>query len=56
MLGFRAILCNTILCIGYATVSTDGQNFDIQIPEWREAGRDRIFPAKLSAANRQRPE
>jgi DNA invertase Pin-like site-specific DNA recombinase len=56
MLWFRAILCNTILCIGYARVSTDGQNLNIQIHEWREAGRDRIFPEKLSAANRQRPE
>jgi DNA invertase Pin-like site-specific DNA recombinase len=56
MLWFRDIICKTIMYIGYARVSTDDQNLDIQIHELREAGCARIFQEKLSGANRQRPE
>ena len=42
--------------IGYARVSTDDQNLDIQIHELKQAGCDKIFQEKLSGANRQRPE
>ena len=42
--------------IGYARVSTEDQNLDIQTHALRQAGCDRIFQEKLSGAHRQRPE
>jgi DNA invertase Pin-like site-specific DNA recombinase len=44
-----------IMYIGYARVSTDDQNLDIQIHELKQAGCDKIFQEKLSGVNRQRP-
>lgn len=45
-----------IMYIGYARVSTEDQNLNIQIHELKQAGCDKIFQEKLSGANRQRPE
>jgi DNA invertase Pin-like site-specific DNA recombinase len=41
--------------IGYARVSTDDQNLDLQIDALRLAGCERIFREKKSGASRQRP-
>lgn len=42
--------------IGYARVSTNDQNLDIQIDALTQAGCEKIFREKLSGANRRRPE
>jgi DNA invertase Pin-like site-specific DNA recombinase len=42
--------------IGYARVSTEDQNLDIQLLALRQAGARKIFQEKLSGAQRQRPE
>jgi len=59
MLWFRNIICNSfflIMYIGYARVSTDDQNLDIQVQALGQAGCDNVFQEKLSGVNRQRPE
>jgi DNA invertase Pin-like site-specific DNA recombinase len=42
--------------IGYARVSTDGQDLERQRVYLKEVGCTRIFEEKLSGANRDRPE
>jgi len=42
--------------IGYARVSTQEQNLDLQLQALRQAGCKRIFREKVSRASRQRPE
>ncbi|WP_143491014.1 recombinase family protein, partial [Pseudomonas sp. Bc-h] len=42
--------------IGYARVSTDDQNLDIQLASLQEAGCERVFKEKLSGASMARPE
>lgn len=42
--------------IGYARVSTDDQNLDLQRTALADAGCTRIYEEKLSGANRNRPE
>jgi DNA invertase Pin-like site-specific DNA recombinase len=45
-----------IMYIGYARVSTDDQNLDIQLRALEQVGYKKLFQEKLSGANRQRPE
>ena len=42
--------------IGYARVSTEDQNLDIQVNALKQAGCKILFQEKLSGAHRQRPE
>jgi|SRR5579871_905172 len=42
--------------IGYARVSTDDQNLEVQLQVLENAGCKRIFQEKVSGAHRQRPE
>jgi DNA invertase Pin-like site-specific DNA recombinase len=42
--------------IGYARVSTQEQNLDLQLQALKRAGCKRIFREKVSGASRQRPE
>jgi DNA invertase Pin-like site-specific DNA recombinase len=42
--------------LGYARVSTDDQNLDIQLQVLKQAGCTSIFREKISGARRQRPE
>jgi len=42
--------------IGYARVSTQDQNLDLQLKALKKAGCQKIFREKLSGFNRQRPE
>jgi DNA invertase Pin-like site-specific DNA recombinase len=42
--------------IGYARVSTDDQNPDLQFAALKQAGCKRIFTDKASGAGRKRPE
>jgi DNA invertase Pin-like site-specific DNA recombinase len=42
--------------IGYARVSTEDQNLDIQLHALKQAGCKKFFQEKLSGAHRQRPE
>jgi len=59
MLWFRYIICNTFyhaMHIGYARVSTEDQNLDIQVNALKQAGCKILFQEKLSGAHRQRPE
>ena len=44
------------MLIGYARVSTDEQNLDVQLEHLCKAGCDYIFQEKVSGAERQRPE
>jgi len=44
------------MLIGYARVSTDDQNLELQRAALGEAGCTRIYEEKLSGANRNRPE
>ena len=44
------------MLLGYARVSTEDQNLDLQRTALREAGCDRIYEEKLSGASRNRPE
>ena len=44
------------MLIGYARVSTDDQDLQLQRRELREAGCERIFEEKMSGARRDRPE
>jgi DNA invertase Pin-like site-specific DNA recombinase len=46
----------TRMYLGYARVSTDDQNLDMQLSALNQAGCKRIFQEKLSGASRQRPE
>ncbi len=59
MLVFRDMICNRFvncMSIGYARVSTEDQNLDIQLHALRKAGCQRIFQEKVPGARRQRPE
>ena len=59
MLWFSNIICNRcllIMYIGYARVSTEDQNLDIQVNALKQAGCKTLFQEKLSGSNRQRPE
>ena len=42
--------------IGYARVSTEDQNLEIQEQTLKQAGCKMLFKEKLSGANRQRPD
>lgn len=42
--------------VGYARVSSTGQNLDRQLSALRDAGCTKTFQEKLSGANRERPE
>jgi DNA invertase Pin-like site-specific DNA recombinase len=42
--------------IGYARVSTTGQNFDLQIEQLTSAGASKIFKEKVSGVKRDRPQ
>jgi DNA invertase Pin-like site-specific DNA recombinase len=44
------------MLIGYARVSTDDQNLDLQRAALADAGCTRLYEEKLSGANRNRPE
>ena len=41
--------------IGYARVSTESQDLELQLKELREAGCDKIFSEKISS-RKERPE
>src|SRR6266542_2354541 len=55
-LGFRDMICNRFMYVGYARVSTDEQHLDSQLQVLKQAGCKRIFQEKMSGAHRQRPE
>ena len=42
--------------MGYARVSTMEQNLDLQLPDLKKAGCQKIYREKVSGATRQRPE
>lgn len=44
------------MLVGYARVSTQDQNLDLQITALKEAGCQKIFTEKASVAQRDRPE
>jgi DNA invertase Pin-like site-specific DNA recombinase len=44
------------MLIGYARVSTDDQNLDLQRAALSEVGCSRIYEEKVSGARRNRPE
>lgn len=44
------------MLVGYARVSTDDQNTDLQIDALKQAGCEKIFVEKASGAQRERPE
>ena len=44
------------MLVGYARVSTQDQNLDLQINALKEAGCQKIFTEKASGAQRDRPE
>jgi len=44
------------LKIGYARVSTQDQNLDLQLKALKKAGCEKIFREKISGFNRHRPE
>lgn len=44
------------MLLGYARVSTEGQNLDAQHNALKAAGAERLFSDKISGAQRQRPE
>ena len=44
------------MLVGYARVSTQDQNHDLQIDALKKANVDRIFVEKASGAQRERPE
>ena len=44
------------MLVGYARVSTQDQNLDLQITALKEAGCQKIFTEKASGAQRDRPE
>jgi DNA invertase Pin-like site-specific DNA recombinase len=41
--------------IGYARVSTQDQNLDLQLDDLKKAGCEKVYQEKLSGANKQRP-
>ncbi len=52
-------ICNNFsipMLVGYARVSTEDQNLDIQQQKLKQARCERIFQEKVSGAHRERPE
>ncbi|HHX66561.1 MAG: recombinase family protein [Miniphocaeibacter sp.] len=44
------------MIFGYARVSTEDQNLNLQIDALEKYGIDRIFKEKVTGANKERPE
>ena len=47
---------DTPMLVGYARVSTQEQNLDLQIHALEKAGCEKIYTEKASGAKRDRPE
>lgn len=56
MQGFVQHIWSATMKIGYARVSTQDQNLDLQLKALKKAGCQKIFREKISGYNRQRPE
>ncbi|HEY2010570.1 MAG TPA: recombinase family protein [Rhizomicrobium sp.] len=53
---FLSLVPSTAIVIGYARVSTEDQNLDVQITALKAAGCQKIYVEKISALNAKRPQ